>query len=316
MSATVLLVGGFGNLGGRIAAHLGSSDGHHIVLASRKNQAAPSWAKSAQTIQLDITDPKTFSNIPTSVSCIIQLAGTNDVDSAQNPELAHRVTTEGTSALLSNAVDNGIERFIYFSTAHVYGAPLTGNFTEESPTNAVHPYATTHLEAESAIGTAHDRGEILGIRVRLSNGFGRPMAYETADWRTLTSDLCRQAVLEKRMEMRTDGLQERNFITKTDIARAVHHLIGLPKADASNGLFNLGGSNSQTLLAMANMIQERAQKKFGVGIPLHRPEPTTTDIQHLNFDIRKLLNTGFSLTEDALGEIDEFLDMIELHHQS
>jgi UDP-glucose 4-epimerase len=316
MSANVLLVGGFGNLGGRIAAHLGSLEDHHIVLASRKKQDAPYWAKNAETIQLDLTDPATFSNIPRSVNCIIQLAGTNDVDSAQNPELAHSVTAEGTSALLNNAVDNGIERFIYFSTAHVYGAPMTGDFTEESPTKAVHPYATTHLEAESAVGAAHDRGDLLGIRVRLSNGYGRPMAYETADWRTLTSDLCRQAVLEKRMEMRTDGLQERNFITKTDIARAVRHLIALPKTYASNGLFNLGGSKSQTLLAMANMIQERAQNKFGVEIPLHRPEPTDTQTQHLNFDIHQLLNTGFSLTEDALGEIDEFLDMIELHHQS
>jgi len=316
MSATVLLVGGFGNLGGRIAAHLGSLENHHIVLASRRKQNAPDWAKSAQTIQLDLTDPATFSNIPTSVNCIIQLAGTNDVDSAQNPELAHRVTAEGTSALLNSAVDNGIERFIYFSTAHVYGAPLTGNFTEESPTNAVHPYATTHLEAESAVGAAHDRGDLLGIRVRLSNGYGRPMAYEAGDWRTLTSDLCRQAVLEKRMEMRTDGLHERNFITKTDIARAVHHLIALPKTYASNGLFNLGGSKSQTLLAMANIIQERAQNRFGVEIPLHRPEPTTIELQHLDFDIHKLANTGFSLTEDSLGEVDEFLDMIELHHQS
>jgi UDP-glucose 4-epimerase len=289
---------------------------HHIVLASRRKQNAPDWAKSAQTIQLDLTDPATFSNIPKSVNCIIQLAGTNDVDSAQNPELAQRVTVAGTAALLSNAVDKGIERFIYFSTAHVYGAPLTGHFTEETPTKAAHPYATTHLEAESAVGTAHDREEILGIRVRLSNGFGRSMAYETADWRTLTSDLCRQAVFEKRMEMRTDGLQERNFITKTDIARAVHHLIALPITDVSNGLFNLGGSRSQTLLAMANMIQERAQKKFGVEIPLLRPEPTTRQTQHLNFDIHKLLNTGFSLTENAFGEIDEFLDMIELHYQS
>jgi UDP-glucose 4-epimerase len=172
------------------------------------------------------------------------------------------------------------------------------------------------LQAELAVDAAHERGEILGIRVRLSNGFGRPMTYEAADWRTLTSDLCRQAVLEKRMEMRTDGLQERNFITKTDITRAVQHLIALPKTDVSNGLFNLGGSGSQTLLAMANMIQGRAQNKFGVEIPLHRPEPTNTDSQHLNFDIHKLLNTGFMLTENALREIDDFLDMIELHHQS
>jgi UDP-glucose 4-epimerase len=217
---------------------------------------------------------------------------------------------------LNNAVNNSIERFIYFSTAHVYRAPLTGHFTEETPTNATHPYATTHLDAESAVGAAHDRGDIVGIRVRLSNGFGRPVAYETADWRTLTSDLCRQAVLEKRMEMRTDGLQERNFITKTDIARAVQHLIALPTTHVGNGLFNLGGSQSRTLLSMANMIQERAQKKFGVEIPLQRPEPTTTQIQHLNFDIHKLQHTGFSLTEDALSEIDEFLDMIELHHKS
>jgi nucleoside-diphosphate-sugar epimerase len=118
------------------------------------------------------------------------------------------------------------------------------------------------------------------------------------------------------MEMRTDGLQERNFITKTDIARAVQHLIALPNTQAGDGLFNLGGSQSQTLLSMATVIQERAQKKYGMDIPLHRPEPTTADIQLLNFDIHKLKNTGFSLTENALSEIDDFLDMIELHHQS
>jgi UDP-glucose 4-epimerase len=316
MSATVLLVGGFGNLGGRIAAHLSQFQDHQIVLASRKKQAAPLWAKDAQTIQLDVTDPTTFTNIPKSVNCIVQLAATNDVDSAQNPELARTVTTEGTASLLNTAIHNGIERFVYFSTAHVYGAPLQGMFTESSTTHAVHPYATTHLEAESAVAAAHENGDIQGIRVRLSNGFGRPMAYEAADWRTLTSDLCRQAVVEKRMEMRTDGLQERNFITKTDIARAVQHLIALPTSLTSDGLFNLGGSQSQSLLAMATTIQERAQKKYSAEIPLHRPEPTSADIQHLNFDIHKLLNTGFSLTEDTLGEIDDFLNMIELHHQS
>jgi UDP-glucose 4-epimerase len=316
MSATVLLVGGFGNLGGRIAAHLSQFQNHQIVLASRKKQAAPLWAKDAQTIQLDVTDPTTFTNIPKSVNCIVQLAATNDVDSAQNPELARTVTAEGTASLLNAAIHNGIERFVYFSTAHVYGAPLQGTITESSPTHAVHPYATTHLEAESAVAAAHENGDIQGIRVRLSNGFGRPMAYEAADWRTLTSDLCRQAVVEKRMEMRTDGLQERNFITKTDIARAVQHLIALPTSLTSDGLFNLGGSQSQSLLAMATTIQERAQKKYSAEIPLHRPEPTSSDIQHLNFDIHKLLNTGFSLTEDTLGEIDDFLNMIELHHQS
>ena len=316
MSATILLVGGFGNLGGRIAAHLADLQDHHIVLASRTMRKAPKWAPNAETIQLDITDPTTFPHIPKSIDCIIQLAGVNDTDSAQNPELAHRVTAEGTKSLLEQSVRSGIERFMYFSTAHVYGAPLVGRFTEKSLPLASHPYASTHLLAESNVARANDRGDITGICLRISNGFGKPMNYEAGDWRTLTSDLCRQAVTERKMQMRTDGLLERNFITKTDIARAVQHLIALPKAQVNDGLFNLGGSKSQTLLAMANMIQERAQKKFGVEIPLHRPEPTSTQTQHLNFDIHKLLNTGFSLIENALGEVDEFLDMIELHHQS
>jgi UDP-glucose 4-epimerase len=316
MSTTVLLVGGFGNLGGRIAAHLANTEDSDIVLASRIQQTAPEWAKDARTIQLDLTDPTTFSNIPESVNCIIQLAAVNDSDSAQNPALAHRVTTEGTKALLSKAVWSGVDRFIYLSTAHVYGSPLVGTLTEETSALASHPYATTHLQAEMAVQKAAERGDIHGIRLRISNGFGRPMSYATGDWRTLTSDLCRQAVIEKRMEMRTDGQQLRNFITKTDIARAVQHFIALPVTDISDGLFNLGGSQSQTLFSMATFIQERAQKKFEVDVPLHRPEPTDATIQHLNFDIHKLLNTGFLLTEDTLGEIDDFLDMIELHHQS
>lgn len=316
MSATVLLVGGFGNLGGRIAAHLSQFHDHHLVLASRKKQAAPLWAPDAETIQLDVTEPTTFSNIPKSVNCIIQLAATNDVDSVQHPELARRVTADGTASLLRAAIQKGIERFIYFSTAHVYGAPLQGTCTEVSPTHGVHPYATTHLDAELAVAAAHESGSIQGIRIRLSNGFGRPMTYDAADWRTLTSDLCRQAVIEKRMEMRTDGLAERNFITKTDIARAVHHLITLENSHVNDGLFNLGGPQSQTLLAMAMTIQDLAQKKFAIEIPLHRPAANTENVQHLDFEIQKLLNTGFSLTNDTRGELNDFLNMIELHNQS
>ena len=60
MSTTVLLVGGFGNLGGRIAAHRATFNEYDIVLASRKYQTAPDWAKNAQAIQLDLTDPSTF----------------------------------------------------------------------------------------------------------------------------------------------------------------------------------------------------------------------------------------------------------------
>ena len=104
MSATVLLVGGFGNLGGRIAAHLHETADINLVLSSRFHRSAPKWAPGARVIKLDLTDPQTFSNIPKHVDSIIKLAAMNDIESLDNPDLAQLVTTDGTIMLLQEAV--------------------------------------------------------------------------------------------------------------------------------------------------------------------------------------------------------------------
>ena len=314
MSATVLLVGGFGNLGGRIAAHLYETADINLVLSSRFHRSAPKWASDARVIQLDLTDPQTFLNIPKHVDSIIQLAALNDIESLNNPDLAQLVTTDGTIMLLQEAVRRNMSRFIYFSTAHVYGAPLTGHLSETTPTNPAHPYATTHLNAEAAVESAHQRNELTGIRIRLSNGFGRPMDYDSGDWRTLTSDLCRQAVIDRELSMRTDGLQQRNFMTKTDISRAVSHLLSLPATDVDNGLFNVGGMKSRSLLDMAHLIQTEAQNLFGQEISLSAPEPVATEYPTLDFDIDKLVRSGFTPEDNAADEIQQFLKMIAQHH--
>ncbi len=316
MSTTVLLVGGFGNLGGRIAAHLHEAADINLVLSSRFDRSAPKWAPDAHVIQLDLTDPQTFSNIPRHVDSIIQLAAMNDIESLDNPDLAQLVTTDGTIMLLQEAVRRNISRFIYFSTAHVYGAPLTGHLCETTPTNPAHPYATTHLNAEAAVESAQQRKELTGIRIRLSNGFGRPMDYDSGDWRTLTSDLCRQAVIDRELSMRTDGLQQRNFMTKTDISRAVSHLLSLPATDVDNGLFNVGGMQSRSLLDMAHLIQTEAQNLFGQEIPLSTPEPAATEYPTLDFDIDKLVRSGFTPEDNAADEIRQFLTMIAQHHST
>lgn len=119
MSTTVLLVGGFGNLGGRIAAHLHKIADVNLVLSSRFHRSAPKWAPDAHVIQLDLTDPQTFSNIPRHVDSMIQLAAVSDIESLNNPDIAELVTTDGTIMLLREAVRRDTSRFIYFSTVHV-----------------------------------------------------------------------------------------------------------------------------------------------------------------------------------------------------
>ena len=53
MSKRVLITGGFGYLGGRIAVELANSPEWIVRLGSRKAQAAPAWLPQAETVFMD-----------------------------------------------------------------------------------------------------------------------------------------------------------------------------------------------------------------------------------------------------------------------
>jgi uncharacterized protein YbjT (DUF2867 family) len=55
MKPTVLLTGGFGNLGGRITAAIAATNRWNIKLISRSAVTAPSWAPDAEIIRFDLT---------------------------------------------------------------------------------------------------------------------------------------------------------------------------------------------------------------------------------------------------------------------
>ena len=59
---------------------------------------------------------------------------------------------------------------------------------------------------------------------------------------------------------------------------------------------------------------QRAELRYAATVPLTYPKAASENSTSLNFDIHKLLATGYSLTENAAQEIDEFLDMIETHY--
>ena len=109
-----------------------------------------------------------------------------------------------------------VKTFIYLSTAHVYGHPLSGSITETTTPNNQHPYATSHLAGEKALLFASGGGEIDGIVLRLSNIYGVPTHKNVDCWMLLVNDLCKQVVTTQRLVLRSSGAQRRNFLTMND----------------------------------------------------------------------------------------------------
>lgn len=308
MTKTVLITGGFGYLGGRIAGAIASETGWHIRLGSRVHRSSPPWLPKAETVHLDVTRPDTLDAALRNVQAVVHLAAINEIESAADHRKAIEVNTMGSLYLLEAVIRASVERLIYFSTAHVYGAPLAGHITERSLPRPIHPYAISHHAAEEFVLAAHDNDSILGIVVRLSNAFGAPTHLGVDRWTLLVNDLCRQAASQKTIVLRSSGLQQRDFITLHDVGRAVCHFLDLPPVDCVDGLFNLGGECAMTVWAMAQQVAHCSQSALGYAPLITRPEPAPDErTLALAYDISKLKQTGFALNGDAAAEIMQTL---------
>jgi UDP-glucose 4-epimerase len=308
MSKRVLITGGYGYLGGRIAVELSSNPEWIVRLGSRKAQAAPNWLTQAETVSMDAIETGSLPAAMADVQAVIHLAAMNENGCVADPGRAVLVNTLGTLNVLQAAIDAGVKQFIYFSTAHVYGAPLVGSITEQTLPRPIHPYAITHHAAEDFILAAHDQKKINGIVVRLSNGFGAPTHPDVDRWTLLVNDLCRQAVQTRKLVLRSSGLQQRDFITLTDVGRAVNHLLGLSQMDCGDGLFNLGGDNSLSVWDMVQKIAQRCQLTLRYLPNIERPAPLSDEqVDSLNYRSDKLKNTGFILQGNLDEEIDRTL---------
>jgi len=310
MRPIVLLTGGFGNLGGRVAAALNNQGRWDIRLASRSHTVAPAWAPLAEVIHLDVLDAEDVARSCKGVSAVVHLAALNDRLAAQDPELAESILGLGTHSLVNAAIENNVQRFIFMSTAHVYSSPLLGVINESTPTTNQHPYATSHISGEHAVTERHDKKRFLGIRLRCANGFGYPMSLEVDIWHTLVYDLCKQVVATHRMTLRSSGLQQRNFIAVSDICAAILHLLRLDATQVADGLFNLGGSSSTTVLEMATVVAARAHAVLGINATIDRPSPSMEELViPLDYQINKLIATGFVPKNVVNEEIDRLLLM-------
>ena len=306
----ILITGAFGFLGGRLAQHLLSQfpAETRVVLASRRRVAAPSWLPQAD-VAGDIDSPGALEQALDQVDAVVHLAGMNAQDCAADPAGALASTGAATARLVAAARRRGVRRVIYLSSAHVYGSPLTGSISEDTTPAPAHPYATSHLAGEALGRAAHQRGDLTGIVVRLSNAFGAPAHAGANCWTLLANDLCRQAVTTGRMVVRTSGLQRRDFVPVADVCGAIAHLLRLPAADVATGVFNVGGAWSPTVWEMALLIQSRAAAMLGIAPEVTRlPSAPDETSAALDYRIDALVRSGYRPGGDRLGEIDRLLE--------
>jgi UDP-glucose 4-epimerase len=304
----ILITGGLGFIGGRVATHL-SSFGHQIVIASRTKHDPPLWLPTAEMFHLNWDVESSLRKACEDVDVVIHTAGMNSSDCEISPEKAHEFNGSATQRLVEASVAAKVKTFVYLSTAHVYEHPLSGSITETITPKNQHPYATSHIAGEKAVLSASIGGEIDGIVLRLSNVYGAPTHKNVNCWMLLVNDLCKQAVTTQRIILRSSGTQQRNFLTMSDacavIASAIFDNIevGIPK------ILNVGSRESETVFEMAIAIQKRCQKMLGIFPQIETlPSGQKLDFPRLSYDSLYTLSLQNIIKNNRDREIDLLLN--------
>lgn len=315
MKKRILLTGGMGYVGGRLARHLCELEKYTVSIGTRDiNAILPRTLRKCSLVCTDWKNLNSLEKATKNIDVIIHLAAMNEVDAIKHPDLAMEQTSDTTLNLLNAAVKNNVDLFINISTARVYKNPFSGYVDEFSEVDPDHPYAIAHRHAEMHVEQADKSKKIRGLNLRLSNCFGAPISPDVRRWTLLMNDLCRKVVSSKEIVLLSPGLQKRDFITLEDASRAITHIMEVDKNLMIENVFNVGSGWTPSILEIAQLISSRCKEKFNFQPKVIAPDPTPADISNeLTYSNKRLLNTGFNLVNDNIKEIDNLLDFCQLN---
>jgi len=297
---TILVTGACGYLGGRICQSISSRKNLALIGTSRR-QRPRNWC-TGEYFQFDLgSQLHEIDGLLNGVDTVVHLAALDAAGSARDTVQALNVNTGASMRLAKAAAAAGVKRFIYMSTAHVYGFPLMGLVDERTATRPANVYAITHRAAEDFILASSDTHEMHRVVLRLSNGIGPPASPDIVQWDRIGNALCLQAVQSDRLRLTTSGEQWLNFIGLSDVVAAVLHFADVSAELIGDGLFNLGGPVSLRVIDVAKLVAEQAHALFGNHLQILRPDGTTSD--PLWYSTEKIKATGFRTTATLAAEI-------------
>lgn len=158
---TALVTGGAGYVGAHMLLALEAA--HEPAMALDDLSVGVPWLAPAPVplIVADVSDERALARIfeGGAVKEVIHFAGSTSVpDSLERPIAYYRNNTTNTLRLLKACVEAGVERFIFSSTAAVYGAPEVSPVDEQAHIAPVSPYGASMAMSErmlADIAAAH-----------------------------------------------------------------------------------------------------------------------------------------------------------------
>ena len=272
----ILVCGGAGYIGSNMVAQL-AAQGHEPIVYDNLSRGHLASIGDAAFVKGDLADYELL--VRTLKECRIEAvmhfaALIEAGESVKKPLEFYHNNVSNTRVLLSAMEAIGIERFVFSSTAAVYGIPQEIPITENCPTKPINPYGETKLSAERMCHCQSKTGKLRYAALRYFNACGAGEGGKLGeDHRPETHliPLTIMAALGEGEEVKifgtdyetTDGTCIRDYIHVEDLCRA--HLLALEKLqDNAELIYNLGNGKGYSVREVIETVKRVSDCDFPV----------------------------------------------------
>ena len=271
---TILVTGGAGYIGSHFVRFLEKKNSDFVVI-DNFSTGNKNFVKGKNYFEADLKDFKFIKRIlkDEKISGIVHFAGSSIVaESQQKKQEYYENNVIASKNIIKLAIEKNIRKFIFSSSAAVYGIPKEIPIKESHPAEPINNYGKNKLEIENSLKNASMEFPLDVVCLRYFNAAGADKKGDIGEKRNpethLIPNVINAALSNKTLELygdsfnTDDGTCIRDFIHVNDLANA--HSLALDYLTSNKGfhIFNLGSEKGFSVLEIVKECERLLKQKI------------------------------------------------------